>query len=203
MKIFNSKKRLVLLSLAAAATVGVTAVAAGAVGPGLSLRGHGTLCLVPEAARALEARQVKLEAIAPATAAGNCVTLPGAGTLQPDLTGGEIPLEGGLRFSDAGHRLDVTHVHLHPGARYASADVAKDGAPASNIDLYRFELSLRTVSVGLRTVDTTPIPVNITAPAAAAFTDAFGASPAAAGAPLFTFEGHGEITNPIGSFPKP
>ncbi|MFD9406499.1 hypothetical protein ACFWBN_05650 [Streptomyces sp. NPDC059989] len=130
-------------------------------------------------------------------------SIPGAGTLQPDLTGGEIPLEGGLRFSDAGHRLDVTHVHLHPGARYAGADVAKDGALASNIDLYRFELSLKTGSVGLRTVDTTPIPVNIAAPAAEAFTNAFGACPAAAGAPLFTFEGHGEITNPIGSFPTP
>ncbi len=204
-KIFNSKKRVSLLALAAAAILGATAVEAGAIGSDLPLRGTGTFCLSQEAADALATQGVTLEATALATASGNCVTLPGAGTLSPDLTGGELPLQGGMRFATPGHRLDVTnlriHVHIDEGS--TSADVSQDGAPATTIDLFHYPVSLGRVSFTPTTVDTRNIPLTLTTPATAAFTDTFGDSPVAAGAPLFIFDGHAEVTNPLSGFGKP
>ncbi|WP_328623108.1 hypothetical protein [Streptomyces sp. NBC_00354] len=95
MKIFRCKKRLLVLGTAVAAVLAVTAVQAGAVSVDLRVNGKGVFCLAPDAADALAAQGVTLEAIAPGTAAGTRVTLPGTGTLQPDLTGGGLPLEGG------------------------------------------------------------------------------------------------------------
>lgn len=199
MKILNSKKRVVALALAAVAATGATAVQAGAISPTIPLRGSGTVCLTPEAARALATQGVKFEAIAPATAAGTCVRLPGTGTLAPDLTGGELPLQGGMRFSSSGHRLDLTdvRVHIHIVEGNTTADASQNGAPARNIELVRFPVSLSRVSFTPTTVDTRNVPLNLTAPGAAAFTSAFGTSPVAVGTPLFTFDGHGEITNPL------
>ncbi|MFD4737615.1 HtaA domain-containing protein [Streptomyces sp. NPDC058412] len=202
MKIINSKKRLVILSLAAVAALGGTAIAAG-IGPELPLRGSGTFCLSPDAARTLAAQNTTLAAIAPATAADNCVTLPGTGTLSADLLGGEIPLQGGMRFTGAGHQLDVTNVHIHVGQRTTSADIAQNGAQAKNLDLFHYTLSPSTVAVTPRTVNATSIPLNLTAPGATAFTDTFGSSPAKAGDPLFTFDGRAEFTTPFSHVATP
>ncbi|MEU7068130.1 HtaA domain-containing protein [Streptomyces sp. NPDC046161] len=202
MKIFRSKKRLVVCSLAAVAGLGVTAVHAEAIGPELPLRGTGTLCLSPDAARTLAARNVTMQPIAPATTtATNCVTLPGSGTLSADLSGGEIPLQGGMRFSDASHRLDVTNLHIYPGKGSTTADFAQDGAAPTNIDFAHYEVSPRTVSISPSSVDSKSVPVNLTAPGAAAFINAFGTSPVAVNTPAFVFDGHAEIVNPFGDLP--
>ncbi|GAB2729256.1 HtaA domain-containing protein [Kitasatospora kifunensis] len=205
MKIFATKKRAVILALATTATLGVTAVGAGAIGSELPLRGTGTFCLSPAATQALAARNMTLEAIAPATATGNCVTLPGTGKLAPDLTGGEIPLQGGMRFSTPGHQLDVTNmrIHVHPGQGSTSADVSPDGSPATNIDLFHYPLSLDRVSFTPTTVDTKDFPLSLTDRGATAFTGAFGDSPVTVGEPLFLFTGHAEITNPLDGFSQP
>lgn len=205
-KILNSKKRVVLLSLAVAATLGATAVQAGAVKADLPLKGSGTVCLTPDAVRALAAQNLILEATGAATAAGDCITFPGSGTLSPDLTGGELPLQGGMRFSGAGHRLDATSlvVHIRLGQGSTSADVSQDGgAPAKNTDLFHYPVALSQVSFTPTTVDTRNVPLNLTTAGVTAFESAFGQSPVAAGTPLFTFDGHAQITNPLGGFPKP
>ncbi|MBT2493929.1 HtaA domain-containing protein [Streptomyces sp. ISL-96] len=201
-KIINSKKRLVILSLAAAAALGGTAMAAGA-SPELPLRGSGTFCLAPDAARTLTTQNMSLEAIAPATAADNCVTLPGTGTLSADLLGGDIPLEGGMRFTGAGHQLDVSNVHIHVGKRSTSADIVQTASAAKNVDFLHYTLSPSTVSVTPRTVNAASIPLNLTTPGAVAFTDALGSSPVKAGEPLFTFDGRAEFTTPFNDVTMP
>ncbi|MFJ6798903.1 HtaA domain-containing protein [Streptomyces sp. NPDC091268] len=205
MKILNSKKRVVVLALAATAALGTAAVQAGAIGAELPLRGSGTFCLSPNAERTLAAQNVTLEAIAPATSTGKCVTLPGAGNLSPDLSGGEIPLQGGMRFTGAEHRLDVTNlrIHINLGEGSTSADVAQDGATATHIDFFRYPVSLDRVSFTPTTVDTTNIPLKLTAPGAAAFTNAFGTGTTQAHDPLFLFDGHAQVTNPLGGLPRP
>ncbi|MFD9409373.1 HtaA domain-containing protein [Streptomyces sp. NPDC059989] len=205
MNIFNSKKRVVVLALAATAAFGITAVQAGAIGADLPLRGSGTFCLSPNAERTLAAQNVTLEAIAPATSTGNCVTLPGAGNLSPDLSGGEMPLQGGMRFTGSQHRIDVTNLHIHIkiGEGSTSADIAQDGAPATHVDFFHYPVSLDKVSFTPTTVDTKNIPLKLAAPGAAAFTNAFGAGTTAAHDPLFLFDGHAQVTNPFGSLPKP
>ncbi|MFF4369481.1 HtaA domain-containing protein [Streptomyces sp. NPDC001594] len=204
MKIFNSKKRVAALALTAAALVSITAVQAGAIAADLPVRGKGTVCLTPEAARALVTQGLTFEAIAPATGDGSCVTFPGSGSLSPNLTGGEIPLEGGMRFTARGHQLDLTKVHIHIrlGEGYTSVDAAADGGPAKNIELFRYPVSLNRVTFTPTTVDTKDIPLSLTAPGAAAFTEAFAATPVAAGETLVTFDGHAEITNPFGGLPR-
>ncbi|WP_035839269.1 HtaA domain-containing protein [Kitasatospora azatica] len=205
MRIFSSKKRVVLLGLASATVVGLGAIQAGAVTFDLPVRGTGTQCLTPEADRSLAAQNVTLEPIAPATVTNNCLTYPGSGTLSPRLTGGEIPIQGGMSFSGGGHRLDLSNlvVHIRLGEGYTSADVSQDGAPATNIHLLTFPVSPSRVEFTPTTVDTKDIPLRLSAPAAAAFTDAFGESPVEVGETLFTFAGHAEITNPLGGFPTP
>jgi hypothetical protein len=49
-------------------------------------------------------------------------------------------------------------------------------------------------------VDTQGVPLSLTEPAATALADAFGDSPVPAGDPLFIFDGHAEITNPLAGF---
>ncbi|MEU9097337.1 HtaA domain-containing protein [Streptomyces sp. NPDC048361] len=205
MKIFNSKKRVVVLVLAATSVLGIAAVQAGAIGADLPLRGSGTFCLSPNAERTLTAQNVTLKAIAPATSTGRCVTLPGAGNLSPNLSGGEMPLKGGMRFTGSDHRLDVTNLHIHIkiGEGSTSADVAQDGAPATHVDFFHYPVSLDRVSFTPTTVDTTNIPLKLTAPGAAAFTNAFGTGTTAAHDPLFLFDGHAQVTNPLGGIPKP
>ncbi|MFI8275533.1 HtaA domain-containing protein [Streptomyces sp. NPDC085929] len=196
MKIFKTKKRMVMLSLAACTVVGLCAIEAGAIGSVLSLRGSATFCLSPDAARALADQKVTLEATGPATASGNCVKLPGKGTLKTDLTGGELPLEGGMRFTSADHRLDLSNlnIHIRLGEGYTSADVSQDGAPAANADFLRFPVSPGQVSFTPTSVDTRNNPVKLSPAGTAAFTNAFGATPVLAGAPLFVFDGHGAVT---------
>ncbi|MFD9516818.1 HtaA domain-containing protein [Streptomyces sp. NPDC059979] len=205
MKILNSKRRVTVLVLAATAALGVTALEAGAIGPDLPLRGSGTFCLSPDAERTLAAQNVKLEPIAPATANGNCLTLPGSGILKPDLSGGELPLEGGMRFATAEHRLDVTNlrIHIKLGEGSTSADVAQDNETAQHLDFFRYPVSLDRVSFTPRTVDTANIPLKLATPGAEAFTKAFGPGTTAAHDPLFIFGGHSEITNPLGGLPRP
>lgn len=182
------------------------AVQAGALAVDLNLRGKGTFCLSPEAARTLAAQSVTLEAIAPATVDGTCLTMPGAGTLAPDLTGGEVPLEGGMRFtSAAGHHLDIVrmsgHVRLNEG--YNTADVAVDDETAVNLDIAHWPVSMSRVAITPTTVSMKDNPLTLTDAAKTAFTRAFGASPTAEGEPIFLFTGQGEITNPFGRLPKP
>ncbi|MFD9333142.1 HtaA domain-containing protein [Streptomyces sp. NPDC060028] len=204
-KFSGSKKRLVVLSITAAVALGVGAVQAGAIAGSLNLRGKGTFCLSPEAARNLAARSVTFEAIAPATVDGTCVTMPGAGTLAPDLTGGEVPLEGGMRFQGSGHRLDITrmsgHVRLNEG--YNTADVAVDGGPAANLDIAHWPVSMSRVSMTPTTVSMKDNPLTLTDAAKAAFAQAFGAGPTAEGQALFLFTGKAEITNPFGGLSRP
>ncbi|MCT9091616.1 HtaA domain-containing protein [Streptomyces sp. ASQP_92] len=205
-KIFHSKKRVAALALTAAALVSITAVQAGAFAPSLPVRGKGTVCLTTEAARALTTQGLTFGAVAPATGDGNCVTFPGSGSLSPNLTGGEIPLKGGMRFAGRGHRLDLTNVQIHIrlGEGYTSADAAADGGPAAkNIELFRYPVSLNRVTFTPTTVDTKGIPLSLTAAGGAAFTKAFAATPVAVGKALFTFDGHAEITNPFSGLPKP
>lgn len=201
MNISPTPKRLATLSLVAVAAVATVA----AIGPDLSLRGTGTYCLTPEAARAAEAQGVTMEAIAPATATGTCVTLPGTGTAKANLSGGDAPLQGGMRFSRNGHRLDVTNLHIHVRLTEGdtSADFAPDGSPATPTDFLHYKSSPSLAKVTPTTFDASPNTLYITTPAAAAFTDTFGTSPAAAGTALFTFEGHAEIVNPLSKFPTP
>ncbi|MEV7441303.1 HtaA domain-containing protein [Streptomyces sp. NPDC091204] len=196
MKIFSTKKRVAVLSLAAVAVVGAGAIQAGAIGTDLTVRGSGTFCLTSDAARALADQKVALEPTGAATASGNCITLPGSGTVSPTLTGGELPLEGGMRFTSTTHQLDVTKftIHVRIGEGYTSATVAQDAEPASDIDIFRFPVSLSLVSFTPRSVDTKNAPVMLSSDGAAAFTRAFGAAPVASGKQLFTFDGHGEIT---------
>ncbi|MGW7103830.1 HtaA domain-containing protein [Streptomyces sp. NPDC054838] len=203
MKSVLSKKRLVVLS-AAAVVLGVGAVQAGAIAADLNLRGAGTFCLSPETARSLATQEVTLEAIAPATARGTCVTMPGTGTLAPDLTGGEVPLEGGMRFKGAGHRLDITKMsgHVRLGEGYNTADVAVDGETAANFDIAHWPVSMSRVSFTPTTVSMKDNPLTLTDAAKKAFAKAFGASPTAEGAPLFLFTGQAEITNPFARLPK-
>ncbi len=205
MKFSCSKKRLVVLSITGAVVLGLGAVQAGALAANLHLRGEGTFCLSPEAARNLAAKRVTLEAIAPATVDGTCVTMPGAGTLAPDLTGGEVPLEGGMRFQGAGHRLDITHMsgHVRINEGYNTADVAVDGGPAANLDIAHWPVSVSRVSITPTTVSMKDNPLTLTDAAKGAFTKAFGAGPTADGEALFLFTGKAEITNPFGGVPKP
>jgi hypothetical protein len=203
MKIFNSKKRLVILSLAATLTLGAAAVEAGAIGPELSLRGTGKFCLTTDAARALAKQNVTLQPIAPATGSGNCVTLPGAGKLSMNLTGGDIPLTGGMRFANADHRLEVTNLHIHTGKSSTTADFARDGAAPKNVDFLHYEVSTRTISISPGAVDSKSVPLNITSQAATAFTDTFVTTPAGPGTALFVFDGHAEIVNPLSGPLKP
>ncbi|GAB2701241.1 HtaA domain-containing protein [Kitasatospora kifunensis] len=191
---------MVALSFAAAAVVGLGAVEAGAISLDLPVRGTGKQCLVPDAAQNLAAQQVTMEPLAPATVAGGCLSYPGSGTLSPNLTGGDMPIQGGVRFTGAGHTLDLTNLVIHTrlGEGYDSADVSQDGAPATNIHLFHFPVAANLVSFTPTTVDTRNIPLSLTAPAVAAFTNAFGASPVAAGDTMFTFDGHAEITNTPG-----
>ncbi|MFI5617886.1 HtaA domain-containing protein [Streptomyces sp. NPDC051567] len=204
-KVLHSKKRVAVLALAVTATLAVTAVQAGAVKADLPLRGTGTVCLTREAVNTLAVQKVTLEATGAATASGNCVTFPGSGTLAPDLTGGELPLQGGLRFSGGGHRLDLTGlvVHIRIGEGRTSADVSQDGAPAKNTDLLRYPVSLSRVSFTPTSVNTKDIPLTLTTPGGAAFTQAFGATPVPTGTPLFTFAGQARITNPFAPLPSP
>lgn len=204
MKILNSKKRVVVLALAATAALGIAAVQAGAIGADLPLRGNGTFCLSPNAERTLAAQNVTLEAIAPATSNGKCFTLPGAGNLSPDLSGGELPLQGGMRFASPDHRLDLTNlqIHIKLGEGSTSADVAQDGAAATHLDFFRYPVSLDRVSFTPTTVDTTNIPLKLATPGATAFTNAFGTGTTAAHDPFFLFDGHAQVTNPLGGFPK-
>ncbi|MDH6122329.1 hypothetical protein ABH930_006695 [Kitasatospora sp. GAS204A] len=202
MKIFNSKKRVVALSFAAVAVVGAGAVQAGAISIDLPVRGNGKECLVPAAAQALTDQQVTMEPIAPATVTGGCLSYPGSGTVSPNLTGGEMPIQGGVRFTGAGHTLELTNMVIHTrlGEGYTSADLSQDGAPATNITLFKFPVSPSLVTFTPTTVDTRNIPLSLSAPAATAFTNTFGSSPVAAGDTMFTFDGHAEITN-APSFP--
>lgn len=205
MRIFSSKKRVVLLSLAATVTIAVAAVQAGAIGTDLHVRGKSIFCLTPEAAQALAAKDIKLLPIAPATTSGNCVTQPGDGTMSPDVTSADIPLAGGIRFESAEHRLDVTNLrgHVRIGQGSTSADVAQDSGAAKNIDFLHWPISLSRVSLTPTTASMKDNPVTLTAAGVAAFTRAFGGSPTSGDAPLFMFEGKGELTNPFGALPKP
>ncbi|MFF4369469.1 hypothetical protein [Streptomyces sp. NPDC001594] len=205
MKFPGSKKRLAVLSTAAVVAVGVAAVQAGAIAADLSLRGTGTYCLSPEAVRTLAVQGVTLEAIAPATVDGTCLSMPGAGTLARDLSGGEVPLEGGMRFSGAGHRLDITNSigHARIGEGNNTADVAVDDEAATNVDFIHWPLSVSRVSFTPTSVSIKDNPVTLTDAANTAFTKAFGASPTAEGEPLFFFTGQAEITNPFSKFPTP
>ncbi|MFF4331123.1 HtaA domain-containing protein [Streptomyces sp. NPDC001591] len=205
MKIFNSKKRVAGLALAATAVLGITAVQAGAIAADLPLRGSGTFCLSPNAERTLASQNVTLEAIAPATRNGNCLTMPVTGTLSPDLSRGEGPLQGGMRFASPEHRLDVTNLNIHIklGEGSTSADIAQDGAAATHVDFFRYPVALNLVSFTPTTVETKNIPLKLAAPGAAAFTTAFGTGTTAAHDPLFLFDGHAQVTNPFGGLSKP
>ncbi|WP_171163722.1 HtaA domain-containing protein [Streptomyces sp. I05A-00742] len=205
MKAFTSKKRTVVLALLTATALGIIAVQAGAIGADLPISGSGTFCLSPNAEHTLAAQNVTLEAIAPATRTGNCVTLPGSGTLASDLSSGGGPFQGGMRFADSEHRLDVTNLNIHIklGEGSTSADVAQDGAAATNVDFFHYPVALDLVSFTPTTVDTKNIPLKLAAPGAAAFTNAFGAGTTAAFDPLFLFDGHAQITNPFAGVPKP
>lgn len=199
-KISGSKKRLAVLSIAAAITLGAAAVQAGAIAANLNLRGKGTYCLSPGAARNLAAQGITLEAIAPATVAGTCLTMPGTGTVARDLSGGEVPLEGGMRFSAPGHRLDITNSigHVRVGEGNNTADIAVDGGAATNVDFIHWPLSMSRVSFTPTSASLKDNPVTLTDAAKASFSKAFGASPTAQGEPLFFFTGQAEITNPFG-----
>lgn len=205
MKKFSSKKRAVLLSCAAAVVIAVAAVQAGAIGTDLHVRGESTFCLTPEAARTLAEQGVVVEPIAPATASGTCLTLPGAGTLAPDVTSADVPLTGGMRFTGGGHRLEVTGLrgHVRFGAGSTSADLAQDGGPVTNVDFVHWPISLSRVSMTPTTVSMKDNPVTLTAEGTAAFVRAFGAGPTAGNAPLWLFEGKGELSNPFRSAAKP
>ncbi|GLX34273.1 hypothetical protein Sros01_03460 [Streptomyces roseochromogenus] len=196
---------MVLLSVAATVVIAVAAVQAGAIGTDLHIRGESTFCLSPEAARALAEQKVEMEPIAPATASGTCVTLPGAGTMAPDITSADIPLTGGMRFTGAGHRLDVTNLrgHVRIGEGSTSADLAKDQEPATNVDFVHWPVSLSRVSLTPTTASMKNNPVTLTPEGTAAFTRAFGAGPTPDGTPLFLFEGKGELSNPFRGSAKP
>nr|BFD89201.1 hypothetical protein KitaXyl93_05610 [Kitasatospora sp. Xyl93] len=204
MKIFTSKKRTVVLTLLTATALGITAQA-GAIGADLPIRGSGTFCLSPNAEHTLAAQNVTLEAIAPATRTGNCVTLRGSGTLASDLSSGGGPFQGGMRFASSEHRLDVTNLNIHIklGEGSTSADVAQDGAAATHVDFFHYPVALDLVSFTPTTVDTKNIPLKLAAPGEAAFTNAFGPGTTAAFDPLFLFDGHAQITNPFAGVPKP
>ncbi|MEV7729180.1 hypothetical protein AB0P15_31295 [Streptomyces sp. NPDC087917] len=204
MKIYWSKKRLLVLCMALTAVLGVTAVQAGAVDVDLKVKGKGVFCLAPAARRALAANGVTLEPIAPATGSGDCVTLPGTGTLKPDLTGGELPLEGGMRFSGAGHRLEATHlvIHVRLGEGSTSADIAQDGAAPTGVSLFHYPIARSSVSLTPTSVTVKDTPLALTAPGTAAFTQAFGSSPTSDGNPLFLFDGNAEIINPFAPLPR-
>ncbi len=141
----------------------------------------------------------------PGTAAGTCVTLPGTGTLQPDLTGGELPLEGGLRFSRAGHRLEATHlvIHVRLGEGTTSADLSEDGGAATRSDLFQYPIARSSDALTPTSVGVKRMPQALTAGGTEAFTHAFGSSPTPGSNPLFLFDGNAEITNPFGALPKP
>ncbi|MEV6048355.1 HtaA domain-containing protein [Streptomyces xanthochromogenes] len=205
MKILGSKKRVAVLTLAVGATLAATAVQAGAVKAELPLQGSGTVCLTQEAARALDAQHVTISATGAATGSGNCVTFPGSGTLSPDLTGGELPLQGGMRFARGGSHLDMTHlvIHIRLGKGHTSADIAQNGAPGKNTTVFRFPVSLSKVSFTPATVDTKDIPLTLTSEGATAFADTFGVAPLPADAPLLAFDGQARITSPFGGLPKP
>ncbi len=98
-----------------------------------------------------------------------------------------------MRFTGGGHRLDVTNLHIHSGKSSTTADFSTDGTTPTNIDFLHYEVSLRTISISPGAVDSKSVPLNITAPAASAFTDTFAISPAAPDTPLFVFGGHAEI----------
>ncbi|MFD3875348.1 hypothetical protein [Streptomyces sp. NPDC058623] len=199
------KKRLAVLSVAAVVSVGVASVQAGAIGTELKLRGKATFCLSPEAARTLAAQSVTLEAIAPATVSGTCLTMPGTGTLASDISGGELLLQGGMRFAGTGHRLGITNMksHIRVGEGFDTADVAVDDEPAKNLTIDRWPVSVSRVAISPTSVTAKDNPVTLTDAAKAAFTKAFGASPTAAGEPMFIFTAQAEITNPFGALPKP
>ncbi|OEJ35229.1 hypothetical protein [Streptomyces subrutilus] len=206
MKSPGSKKRLVVLSITAAVALGVATVQAGAIAADVNVRGKGAYCLSSDAARNLTAQGVTLEAVAPATIDDTCVTMPGAGTVAPDLTGGQVPLEGGMRFTSAtGHHLDITHMigHVRIGEGYNTADVAVDNEAAVNLDIAHWPVSMSRVSITPTTASMKDIPLTLTADARAAFIRAFGASPTAKDEPIFLFTGQGAITNPFSQLPKP
>ncbi|MFK0045972.1 hypothetical protein ACIQU4_17995 [Streptomyces sp. NPDC090741] len=205
MKIFSSKGRLAFIAGAAMVTLGVAAAQVGAFAPTLQLRGEGTYCLAPDAASALKAHGVTLEAIAPATVNGDCVAMSGAGTLAPDLSSGEVPIKGGMRFSSALHRLDITNLHAHVGIGEGSntADVAQDGGPATNIDFIHWPVSLSNISMTPTSGSITHNPVTLTPGAAQVFTNAFGTSPTAGSEPLFYFDGKAKLSNPFSGLTTP
>lgn len=204
-KNLSSKKRLILLSLAATVITVVAGVQAGAIGTDLRVRGDAIFCLTPEAAAALAEQAVQVEPIAPATASGTCLTLPGAGTMAPDVTSVDIPLTGGMRFTGGGHQLDVTNLRgsASLGAGSTTADVAQDGGPATNVDFVHWPISLSRVSITPTTVSMKDNPVKLTADGTAAFVRAFGAAPTPGDTPLFLFEGKGGLSNPFRNPAKP
>ncbi|MEU9178407.1 HtaA domain-containing protein [Streptomyces sp. NPDC048550] len=201
----RSKKRFILLSVAATVIAAVAAVQAGAIGSAVQIRGTNTFCLTPEAARTLAEQKVEVEPIAPATASGTCVSMQGTGTIAPDVTSGDGTLTGGMRFTGGGHRLDITNLqgHIRFGEGSTTADLAQDGGPLTNIDFLHWPISLSRVSMTPTTASMKDNPVTLTAKGTAAFTRAFGASPTPGNTPLWRYEGKGELTNPFRSPAKP
>ncbi|MEU9194574.1 HtaA domain-containing protein [Streptomyces hundungensis] len=205
MRILRTKKRIAALSLTATAVITLGAIQAEALVLNVPVRGKATQCLAPEAERVLAAQKVQMESIGSASVSGSCLTYTGTGTVSPKLTGGKIPIDGGMRFANAGHRLEITNmtVNIKLGTGYTSADVSQDGAPRTNITLFSFPVSLSDVTFTPTTVETKGVPVSLAKAGDQAFTKAFGNDVAAAGSPLFIFRARGEITSPLANITGP
>jgi hypothetical protein len=191
-------KRLISVPLASVAALGLTVAGAAAVGAELPIQGEAELCLTPEATESLDREGITMAGTGDAKTAGDCVTLPGSGKVTIDLVSGELAFEGGLRFADAHHRLDVTNLRAHVKDRTTTADVSVDGGPATNVDFFYYEITSSNVSVKFPAAETKGMGLRLTQPNATAFDQAFGTSPVTVGSDLFTMEATARFTNPLG-----
>lgn len=170
--------------------------------------GFAAFCLTPQAAAALSDANLTLKAIAPTTlqtdpqSSQTCFDDSAlTAQISLDLTAGGFDFPGGLTFTrpEDGRTLVISGMAIHFGlpstmVGYVNGDAAQPvtlatfGVPALNIHIDPLAVPA--------TMSADNVPLYATDSLAAAFQQAFGASPWQPGAQLFTATGHGDIDLP-------